>query len=177
MEDSNLWYYIVLGAIYLLSKVFGKKKKAEPVEREPEVEAAEFPVTQDYAPDPKPKKAPVTFEDIFKELTGEIKKPFEEAFPKLEIEQQEVEEIEQPVLATGLIDYQKANIESVRPDEEIGIPGYTPVQREKPKFERSENYRISKKKNEIRDGVVDLLADHTGLQQAFVLKEVLDRKY
>ena len=36
---------------------------------------------------------------------------------------------------------------------------------------------FEEEENEVRDGVQELLANHSGLRQAFVLKEVLDRKY
>jgi hypothetical protein len=169
MEDSNILYYVVLGAIYFLSKMFGKKKKPEVTE---ETEEYEMPTPAS----PQQTTTP-SFEDIFKELTGqsqseytpeEIKKPLEPAKPI---------PAAAPVLATELVDYQRKNYEALAPDDLIDIVPHKVLQRDKPTFARDENYAIQEDDDSLREGIRELLSDQEGLRKAFVIKEVLDRKY
>ncbi|MEP2025656.1 MAG: hypothetical protein ABJH98_04715 [Reichenbachiella sp.] len=162
MDDSVL-YYLVLGAIYLLSKFF-KKKKSQDIPAE--VEEYEELDT------PRPARKPTpTFEDILKELTGE-ETP---AFTKKEKE----EPLQPtPVLATDLVDYQERNIEAVDKDELIDIVPHKPLERKKIEFMRDSHFEVEEEADgEMKDNIDEMLSDYDGIRQAFVLKEVLDRKY
>ena len=164
MEDSNILYYVILGAIYFLSKIFGKKKKPIPMENMEEVPVPDQSTsTQSDAP---------TFEDVFKELTGQAPEltPEERTTP---LQPKEVE----PVLATELVDLQRRNVEAIEPDELIDIVPHQQIERAKPKFERSEKFKIKEEDHELQDGLMELLADQDGLKKAVVLREILDRKY
>lgn len=168
MEDSGLWYYILLGAIYILSKMFGKKKK--PQDQAP-IDLPDLQPGESNTP-PRKKNQPSSFEELLRELTEEINPQEPEPIPEPPKPIQK-----EPVLATQVVNYQKTNIEEVKPNEKIDIPGHKPIERKKPVYERSENYAIEEEHNEVKEGVQELLDSHSGLQQAFVLKEVLDRKY
>ena len=64
MDDSNIWYYLVLGIIYFVSKAFKKKsKKGVP------------PQQSDPGSQPEPSPTDFSFEDILKELTGQKPTP------------------------------------------------------------------------------------------------------
>lgn len=166
MDDSIL-YYLVLGAIYVLSKLFGKKKNQDiPAE----VDEYEEPNTPTSGPAKKP--AP-TFEDILKELTGE-ESP---VFSKKEKEAP-LQPTPKPVLATDLVDYQKKNIEALDKDDLIDIVPHKPLERKKPEFERDVHFAMPEEDDEdMADSIEEMLSDYDGVRKAMVLKEVLDRKY
>lgn len=164
MDDSIL-YYLVLGAIYVLSKLFGKKKKQNIPAEVDEYEELE-------TPRPAKKPAP-TFEDILKELTGE-QTP---AFTKEE-KQQPLQPAPEPVLATELVDYQRKNVEALDEDDLIDIVPHKPLERKKPEFERDSHFTVEdEEENEMANGIEEMLSDYDGVRKAMVLKEVLDRKY
>lgn len=158
-------YYVVLGAIYLLSKLFGKKKKQDTPAGMEEYEVLDTPVP--------PKKVAPTFEDILKDLTGENTPVFtaEEKSKPLEPAEQK------PVFATDLVDYQKQNIERVERDELIDIVPHKPLERKRPEFQRDEHFVVQEENSEMANGIAEMLDDYDGLRRAMVLKEVLDRKY
>lgn len=163
--DDSLIYYLVIGAIYLLSKVFGKKKKQEVLDEEGDYEVLDTPRP--------PKKAAPTFEDILKELTGEAAPEFTAKEKSEPLEHAKSE----PVLATDLVDYQKKNVEAVEPDELIDIVPHKPVERKKLEFQRDEHFVVEEENTEMADGIAEMLSDYDGVRRAMVLKEVLDRKY
>lgn len=164
---DDILYYLIIGAIYLLSRLFGKKKKQdfpENVEEYEEVEA--------QAPRPAKKPAP-SFEDILKELAGDNIPDFstQEKTKPLEPVREEAIRTKQP------IDYQEHNIEAVGEDELIDIVPHKPVERKKPEFKRDSHFEVADESSEVGDDIQEMLSDYDGLQKAIVLKEVLDRKY
>ena len=162
--DDSLLYYLVLGAIYVLSKIFGKKKNQDiPMEVD---EYEEFS-------QPKPKRNPApTFEDILKELTGEETPVFSK-----EEKEQPLKPAAKPVLATELVDYQKKNIEALDENDLIDIVPHKPIERKKPEFQRAAHFEVADEDEDLGTDIQELLADYDGLRKAIVLKEVLDRKY
>ncbi|MEP5365239.1 MAG: hypothetical protein ABJQ37_15415 [Reichenbachiella sp.] len=165
MDDSIL-YYLVLGAIYVLSKLFGKKKNQDIPSEVDEYQELD-------SPRPTKKPAP-TFEDILKELTGE-QTP---AFTKEEKEQP-LQSVPEPVLATELVDYQKKNIEALEEDDLIDIVPHKPLERKKLHFERDIHFKMEEvgEEEDIGGDIEEMLSDYDGVRRAMVLKEVLDRKY
>lgn len=168
MEDSGIWYYLVIGAIYILSKFFGKKKApegGEPIDL-PDLQPGQSQPTK------KNRRTP-TFEELLRELTEDVtpeeaKRPIPDAPKPIE---------QSPIQAQEIVDYQSTNIEAVHPDEHIDIVPHKPIERKKPVYGRSENYTLSEESNIVAEGVHELLEEQNGLQKAFVLKELLDRKY
>jgi hypothetical protein len=83
MDDSKLWFYAIVGAVYVLSLLFKNRKKnaTPPVERRSPVEKRE-------AVRPQPVKSPVTvanqpkpvsFEDLMREIMESKRPPSQEA--------------------------------------------------------------------------------------------------
>ncbi|WP_420583403.1 hypothetical protein [Reichenbachiella sp.] len=164
MDDSIL-YYLVLGAIYVLSKLFGKKKNQDIPAEVDQYEELDTPKP--------PKKPAPTFEDILKELTGE-QTP---AFTKEE-KAEPLKPAPEPVLATELVDYQKKNIEALDEDDFIDIVPHKPLERKKPEFQRDIHFAVEEEEEEGMAGdIEEMLSDYDGVRKAMVLKEVLDRKY
>lgn len=164
MDDSIL-YYLVLGAIYVLSKIFGKKKN-----QDIPAEVDEFEEVN--TPRPAKKPAP-TFEDILKELTGEQSPVFTK-----EEKEEPLQPAPEPVLATELVDYQKKNIEALEADDLIDIVPHKPIERKKPQFERDIHFIVEEEEGEdVGADIDEMLSDYDGIRKAIVLKEVLDRKY
>ncbi|SMD37310.1 hypothetical protein SAMN04488029_3343 [Reichenbachiella faecimaris] len=163
MDDSML-YYLVLGAIYVLSKLFKKKKNQDvPAELE------EYEEIETHRPTKKPTP---TFEDILKELTGEetpvfTKRQKEEPLPPAP----------EPILATDLVDYQSKNVEALDKDDLIDIVPHKPMERKKIEFMRDSHFEVEEEENEMAEGIEEMLSDYDGVRKALVLKEVFDRKY
>lgn len=164
MDDSVI-YYLILGAIYVLSKLFGKKKNQDIPAEVDEYEEVDIP---------RPAKKPApTFEDLLKELTGEEKPVFTS-----EEKDQPLKPVPEPILATELVDYQKKNIEDIESDDLIDIVPHKPLERKKPTFERDIHFAVEEEdENDMTDSIEEMLSDYDGVRKAMVLKEVLDRKY
>lgn len=164
MDDSIL-YYLVLGAIYVLSKLFGKKKNQDIPAEVDEYEEV-------HTPKPQKKPAP-TFEDILKELTGEESPVF-----TAKEKQEPIKPAPDPVLATELVDYQRRNIEALDEDDLIDIVPHKPIERKKPEFQRDAHFVVENDEEEdMADSIEEMLSDYDGIRKAIILKEVLDRKY
>lgn len=165
MDDSNLLYYIVLGVIFVLSKIFGKKKETKQVEPIGE--------SSDIAQPSGKKSTSQTFEDIFKELTGESgatvsdlerKSPLPIASNK-------------PVLASELKEIERLEEPLKREEVASNMVGNKAALRNEIVFKRNEHYENEDEPNKVKQGVEAILDDYEGLRQAMVLKEVLDRRY
>ncbi len=166
MEDSKI-YYLVLGAIWILSKVFGKKKKKAE-------EAQEYDEDLEYEQENTPQKtAPTSFDEILKELTKEVGIPQEvEEKPEPVIIEQETKP-QAPLVATPLKSAAPAPSlysDYVRPKEAN--------QGSNSEFVRSSNFKIEEEEvNEVALGIHEMLADTDGAQKAIILSEILNRKY
>lgn len=168
MEDSKILWYIVLGAIYFLSKIFGKKKK------QPEVKQ---PYSEEIEEEPKqaPQKPQSTsFDDILKELSKEVgyeeeKKPVPEPI---------TEEVKPLVSETTPLPSYPPKTEAIDHSPITAeLPKRLPIEREKPEYKRSAGFEIVEEDNEIAGGIRDLLTDVDGPKKAIILSEILNRKY
>jgi hypothetical protein len=169
-DNGNIIYYIILGAIYLLSRVFGKKKKkpevAPPQKRNitpPTAESEEAP--------------PLSFEDILRELSGN-KQPKPEAdpdpafiptppsIPVREAAREQAYSVDE--IDEIAVDYEVP--------KEIGWETSTsqPIKRKKLTFKRDEHFAIEEK---ITIDYLDILAEQDGAAKAFVMSEIFARKY
>jgi hypothetical protein len=171
-DNGNIIYYIILGAIYLLSRVFGKKKKkpgAVPTQKRkiapPTAESEEAPS--------------VSFEDILRELSG-AKQPKPEPDP---------DPIPAPAFSPPTKSVREAAFEKAFSRDEIDeiavdyeVPkaigsetNYTPpIKRNKLAFKRTEHFRIKKK---IAVDYLEILSEEDGPARAFVMSEIFARKY
>ncbi|UXP31288.1 hypothetical protein N6H18_13105 [Reichenbachiella agarivorans] len=188
MDDSNILYYIVLGAIYLLSR-FLKKKKPEDVAQESTED------TQQPTPSSRPKDQP-SFEDLFKQITGESYVPVKErSAQERNVIERQVEARQAVVEAERHVKEQTVLSEVVKPvskprtfqDRAVAQPQKhfakpktfeERTDRDKPiVFARSEKFAIQQEDDEFREDLLDMLAEEDGAKKAFVLGEIFDRKY
>jgi hypothetical protein len=167
--DFKIWLYIIIGAIYLLSRLL-KKKEAEPEKTTPKIPG------QNPAGSPRP----LTFEELLKEIT-EAKQP-----PK---------PVNQP--QSKRVDYdeevgeEEQSLETVNSDYRINEV-YEQAKRqafERPSLEETMNVRNTvvdygkfkvfdqgKQQDLLASYAIDL-QDPEGLKKAFVLSEILNRKF
>ena len=178
MEDSKLWWYIILGVIYVVSKFLKKKKPENQPRPVSQNEQSERSTTQE----PVEPKSPSSIEEILKELS-------EQANPEKEIvatpeppkpgpiPHREAQPIETYSREPRPLPSQMHNIEAIEPDEEIDIVPHKPLEREKPVYERSQKFKIRENSNELADEIHDMFEEEEGVKKAFILGEVLNRKY
>lgn len=179
-DNSNIAYYLVLGAIYLLSKIFGKKKK-KPGAPEPAKKRNIAPPTAEGDGD----KA-ISFEEILRELSGAANpKPEPESKPIAEaevIEEQEPAYVDVPQsiqpgsYSTDEIDEIAVDYEAPEPigDNKYSDSMSQPIERKKLTFERSKKFKI------VKEETIDFLEglnDINGPAKAFVMSEIFTRKY
>lgn len=167
MEDSKIIWYIVLGAIYVLSKVFKKKKKTEEEQPYNETEEAQSEL------EPK-KKAPTSFDEILKELSKEII-PEEPKIIPTEIEEEEIKPL---VSETNpLPTYAPKSAYELKVENANKLPSKTFAIRDRPIYERNEKFALVEEENEMAQDIHDLLKDVDGPKKAIILSEILNRKY
>jgi hypothetical protein len=167
MEDSKIIWYIVLGAIYVLSKVFKKKKKPE--EQQPYNEAEEYQA--EVEPE---KKTPNSFDEILKELSKEII-PEESKTTPTEIE---VDEIKHLVSETNpLPTYFPKSDHEIKVEKATQLPPKTFAIRDRPLYQRNEKFALVEEENEIAQDIHDFLRDVDGPKKAIILSDILNRKY
>lgn len=164
MDDNNIIYYLVLGAIYLVSR-FLKKKKPVPTsaprplfEDEEESNDYQEPMPQRSAP-PKP----ASFEDLLKEISNEFNERKE---PKPVIT-----EVEAPVEAI-------ADVTEIR--EKTREEKYVERRHKEMAADNKikELKRLADEEEEHEPhAVMELLQEDGGAANAFVLSEILNKKY
>lgn len=157
MDDNTFIYYLILGAIYLISRVLKKKKPAaKPKPRQHQAS------TPKEASQPQKPLRPTSFEDILRELTQELT-PEEQRQPKvIEVEEppKPIEEEKEPELTREQLYVKKKHEER---DRAIKLA----LEREKAEMEE---------KHEPHE-VLELLQEEGGAANAIVLSEILNRKY
>ena len=191
-DNGNIIYYIILGAIYLLSRVFGKKKKQPP---KPARKPQRRPVRQEErAPVEAPtaeKEAELSFEDILRELSG-VPQPKPKADPQpqptpaldaLEPESgykpapaPAIEGKPQPSYTVDEMDEIATEFEVPKPIgyERMPEPDLAALRRKDLKFKRDDKYSIKKKRTV---DYLKALQEPGGPAKAFVLGEIFNRKY
>lgn len=166
MEDSKLLIYIVLGAIYFLSKFLKTKKPVPPVEKEADL----GPEIEEQRPQ---RQTGPTFEELLAELTGDKKETPVEHKPSPTF-QETTPEVTWPEDSIGEV--QPSLDDEIKEIEEVKAP-HTIV-REKPKYERSKKYMLKQDEDdEVAEDVISLMSDAYGAKRAIVLNEILNRKY
>ena len=158
MKDNTFIYYLILGAIYLISRAL-KKKNPKTV---PKPRQTSMPQQQMQE---KPVKRPTSFEDILKELTQELN-PEEQRKPKvIEVEEEPKQfEVKQEAEKEELTREQK----------------YVKKRHEQMELERK--LALAKEEAEMKDkhephAVLELLTEEGGAANAIILSEILNRKY
>lgn len=168
MEDSNIWYYLVLGLIYFLSKAFGKKKKKRgPMPQPGEHETPTEHPAQEFS-----------FEDILKELTGG--KPASKTPPPPPLSTAPPVAYAGTTAPDDLPAYSSDEMDSIAsaPFQSTYSEGLHSDQkgrrRETDTFERSKQYIIT----EVEAiNYLDVLNEENGPARAFVMHEIFSKKY
>ena len=176
MEDNgNIIYYVILGAIYILSKVFGKKKK-KPGAIPPNQKRNITPPTA-----AKEEAEPISFEEILRELSG-AKQPKPVSDPEL-IPSPAYTPLPEPGRTMDSIQgeaYSVGEIDEIAVDYEVPKDFgqmYTPqpeIKRKVLTFERDDHFKIKEKRTV---DYLDVLSEEDGAAKAFVLSEIFARKY
>ncbi|MGL1886864.1 MAG: hypothetical protein OCD76_10140 [Reichenbachiella sp.] len=160
MDDSNIYYYIILGVIYIISRVLKKKKK----------ENAQTEVVEGVEEIPTTPRNPNTFEDLFKELTGEDFATKPES-PKETI----------PVATTHEEIQQVINPAPLQPqyheDDLIDIVPHKQLERKKPTYERLDTFKIEEEEYSLAAEIAESLQNEDEIKKAIIYKEIFDRKY
>lgn len=186
--DDKLIYWLIFGAIYILSRALGKKdkQKRKPVRRQQtgsrQARTEQAPVIE--PPTPAKDAKAISFEDILRELSGlpaETPKPEpvkEEPanYPELEeIARQEAKTTETPSWQVDEMDKIASRLEPAAPMGSTG-PATSPEEHKKlqKELERADPYDIDEK-----EGVdyLSLLRQPNGAARAFVMSEIFQRKF
>lgn len=195
MDDGgNLIYYLILGAIYLLSRMFGKKKKqpAKPVRRpenrhspEEEYDAVEAPTAE--------KEPALSFEEILRELSG-VPQPKPqadpsprheaEAMPSMEALKPEagykpaplIEGRQQPAYAIDEMDQiaTEFKVPKAFGSDRLSEPDLAASRRKDLSFKRDDKYRIKVKED---FDYLSIFREENGAAKAFVMGEIFNRRY
>lgn len=192
-DNGNIIYYILLGVIYLLSRVFGKKKKqpAKPARRPQRNTGAQDEPRPIEAPTAE-KEAEFSFEEILRELSG-VSQPKPQADPtprpqpepiidtfesEIGIEPAPpIEEKPQPSYAVDEMDQIATELKVPKPVgyyDRLPEPDLAALRRKDLKFKRDEKYRIKEKE---KVDYLKVLREPGGPAKAFVMGEIFNRKY
>jgi hypothetical protein len=170
MDDSNIWYYLVLGLIYFASKAFGKKKKQasspnqapRPVQTEPEQAQPEM-----------------SFDELLREITGQ-KSPKIPPIQQPVFEEEEIVEVQETYFEPSFPAHASDDMDAIAA-KPFGYDSPKPFIPIKPRsrlskdtFERDTKYKIEEL--EPYD-FTQLLRKENGPAQAFVLQEIFARKF
>jgi hypothetical protein len=185
MDDFKVWFYLILGAIYLISRLLRKKPDtALPSEtRRPETSVPDFEVPRR---DDKPKA--LTFDELLREITQtkEQQPSYKPApVPKtdyvdydddLKDEEQDLEEV-------NYEEYYRKEKPAKAYEEAKTAAFYRPSLEETMKIEDTvvnfSKFRVfeeEKKRNLLEEYTTDL-RDPEGLKRAVVLSEILNRRF
>lgn len=171
MDSFEVLIYIIFGVIYLLSRALKKKKK--PSAPRPQMESDDEVVTQD---------APVTFEDLLKELTGaQTPKPKTQPKPQQRYDRSDPAEYEdlreqrRPVAddsrSREVYESARRSAKDIKTIDEL-----VDLEKGIEPSGRFEEFKIEKqftKGDEIRG----MLQNKQDAQKAIILAEILNRKY
>ncbi len=179
MDDIGNLVYILVFVIWFLYKTFvkGQKKKNKPqTPFEPHDSEAESPGTYNAPSPPKetynaPSPPPVTFEDVLRELTGAPPAPIEK--PITEEPGHFLDEEPDPYLVPDLpTTVEETSFEVYESPKDIK-PVSDPMI-----WERHAHFKIKKERaSKATRGAIRMLKTKQGAKQAFIVKEIFDRKY
>lgn len=187
MDDFKVWFYLILGAIYLISRLLRKKPDtASPSETpRPERSVPDFEVAPRR--DDKPKA--LTFDELLREIT-QSKEQEQPSHKPASVPQadyvdydDDVKDEEQDLEEVNYEEYYRQE-KPVRAYEEAKTAAfYRPSLEETMKIEDTvvnfSKFRVfeeEKKRNLLEEYTTDL-RDPEGLKKAVVLSEILNRRF
>ena len=162
MDDIGNLVYVLVFVIWFLYKTFGKGKKKITKPLAPFDPGAPAPDEKESYNEPD--SPPMTFEDVLRELTGA---------PQTPRKRPEIYEAPDPYLAE--------NIPTSM--EETSFEVYETPRESQPVTDtvmtgRASNYALVKKRSsKAARGALKMLRTKQGAKQAFIMKEIFDRKY
>lgn len=170
MDDSNIWYYLVLGLIYFVSKAFGKKKKkASPPNQAPRPLPSE----------PEQALPEMSFDELLREITGQKSKKLPPMQQPVVVEE-EIVEVQETRFEPSFPAHASDEMDAIAA-KPFGHDGPKPLIPVTPRsqlslntFERDTKYKIEE--YEPFD-FTQLLHQENGPAQAFVLQEIFARKF
>lgn len=177
MDDYKIWFYLILGVIYILSKVL-KKPKSRP-DTNPDQSYSETSTRE-------PAEKPLSFEELLREIT-EGKKPVTQQRPT-------------PTPTPQYVDYddnigeEERDLEDVNYDYQNEDKTYETYEKAKKEaFDRpslEETLKLQPmgtfgrfkefeddEKNTVLSEYSEAFSDPEGVKKAFVLSEIFNRKY
>jgi hypothetical protein len=184
MDDFKIWFYLILGAIYLISRLRKKNGSSTPSETyRPETPASEY----DNQPADKPK--PLTFDELLREIT-QAKEPQQPTYQPTSIPKtdyvdydDDLKEEGEDLENTGYEEYRRPEVPSRVYEEAKAAAFYRPSLEETLKiqdtvvnFSKFKVFEEDKKRNLLEEYTTDL-RDPEGLKKAVVLSEILNRRF
>lgn len=176
MDKFQFWLYLIIGIIYLISRV---RKKSD-AENKPSDFRPEKPVQQYEQPSAKPSfnPQPKTFEDLLREITeGKISREPEvvDYDDQLEEEEQDLEEIRSDYRSEDKIYevYEDAKRQAfVKPSLEETMR----LEDTEVKFGKFKAFEEEKKRDLLGEYLTDF-RDPEGFKKAVVMSEILKQKF
>jgi hypothetical protein len=182
--DAEFWIYIVIGAIYFLSRLF--KKQEQPTGESPEPQRPERRIPGQSGPPPTDAPRPMTFEELLREITEgkqaqkrppqPVPQPEYESYEKdivdeaRSLEETNFEETERATKWKAYEGIPASNIERRSLEETLRLEDTVVNFR---KFDVFEN----KDQNRLSDDYIRILRNPQTLKQAVVMSEILKRKF
>ena len=169
-DDIGNLVYIIVFAIWFLYRVFGKagKKTAKPMP--PFDSEATEPSPPEYRPT-EPARPTVTFEEVLRELTGAptATQPIPEVSPEFE-EDYPIDDIGPTLEETSFEVHDTAEVHHT--DEKLKPTSNFVLKEKLQEFaiKKNQTYKTTR-------AAVKMLRSKHGAKQAFIMKEIFDRKY
>ena len=159
--DDNLIYYLVIGAIYLISRLLKKKKAVKPIAPTSTINETED--YQEQIPQQQDTQKPASFKDMLKEISQEYTDKREPEPTIAEVE--EPVEVEEPIIEK----------------EELSTEAKY-IKRRKKEIAEEDRRRELRRLDVEEDGhdshdVLELLREEGGAANAIILSEIMNRKY
>ncbi|MFZ1808243.1 MAG: hypothetical protein WAU36_13520 [Cyclobacteriaceae bacterium] len=181
--DLQFWIWLIVIVITLIARANKKKAgQAPPPENIPDQSRRSQPATQQ----PPTKQQPVTFEDLLREIQGEkalskpvASKPKEPEYDFVDYDDNipdEIQDLED-------VDYDHNKDERAFQTYEAALKEAekTPLVKESPNvgsIMRSEHFKeYSIKKKKVSFNFLNELKDPQGFKKAFIMSEILNKKY
>ena len=163
MDDIGNLVYVLVFVIWFLYKTFGKGKKKTTRPLPPFDQSTPEPEPQDQSSRDST-SPPMTFEDVLRELTGAPAVPRKRPEIYQEPDPYPVEDIPTSMEETSFEVYE------------------TPEEKQPPTnavmTERASNYALTKERSsKAAREALKMLKTRQGAKQAFIMKEIFDRKY
>lgn len=187
MGDYKIWFYLILGAIYIISRLRKKPGSSSPSETErPETPASGY----DNRPVDKPK--PLSFDELLREITQSKEpelpvpttyRPAPAPKPAYVDYDDDLEEEAQDMEGSSYEDYSRKEEPNNAYEEAKTAAFYRPSLEETMKiedtvvnFSKFSVFEAEKKRNLLEEYTTDL-RDPEGLKRAVVLSEILNRRF